>query len=106
VRAGVELVVVFPTRDAVGLAGLTDLHIWKPEHIDERLAFRPRHPLQVLVVRAHALPDPLTLARVPEYGGCSSWVDLPLDWRGGGRATHDLDHLRGVAERVRSTLGD
>ena len=104
VRAGVELVDVIATSDADGLADLTDLHIWKPEHIDERLAFRPRHPLQVLIVRAFGLPEPVTLERTPEYGGCSSWVDLPVTWRGEGRAAHDTTHLRAVAERVRDAL--
>lgn len=104
VRAGVELVDVIATSDAAGLADLTDLHIWKPEHIDERLAFRPKHPLQVLVVRAFALPQQVTLARVPEYGGCSSWVDLPVDWNGEGHATYDPTHLQDIADRVRGAL--
>jgi hypothetical protein len=105
VRAGVDLVDVIGTDDASAVAELTDLHIWKPEHIEERLAFRPRHQLQVLVVRAVALPEPVTVQRLPEYGGCSSWVDLPVGWHGEGTATHDLDHLRTVATRVRTTLG-
>ncbi|HSK90776.1 MAG TPA: DUF1802 family protein [Euzebyales bacterium] len=104
VRAAVDLVDVIPTTDAAGLATLTDLHIWKSEHIDERLAFRPKHPLQVLVVRAVALPRPHTVQRRDEYGGCSSWVDLPVSWQGEGTATHDLAHLRHVAARVRGAL--
>lgn len=104
VRAGVDLVDVIATNDADGLSKLTDLHIWEHEHIAERLAFRPKHPLQVLVVRAFALPEPVTMDRVPEYGGCSSWVDLPVAWQGGGRATHDVAHLRDVADRVRGAL--
>jgi hypothetical protein len=105
VRAGVDLVDVIGTDEAAAVAELTDLHIWKPEHIEERLTFRPRHQLQVLVVRAFALPEPVTLQRLPEYGGCSSWVDLPVEWHGEGTPTHDLGHLRAVATRVRTTLG-
>jgi len=105
VRAGVELVDVIGTDDAAALAALTDLHIWKPEHIEERLAFRPRHELQVLVVRAVALPQPVRLERVAEYAGCSSWVDLPVAWHGEGRPAHDADHLRTVITRVRDALG-
>lgn len=104
VRAGVELVDVIGTVDAAALADLTDLHIWRSEHIEERLAFRPRHPLQVLVVRAVALAQPVTLERLPDYAGCSSWVDLPVDWHGDGVSTHDLEHLQAVAARVRDAL--
>jgi hypothetical protein len=105
VRAGVDLIDVIGTDDAAGLADLTDLHIWRPEHIDERLAFRPKHQLQVLVVRAIALPEPVTLQRLPEYSGCSSWVDLPVNWQGTGVPTHSVEHLRAVADRIRATLG-
>lgn len=104
VRAGVELIDVVPTTDAAALADLTDLHIWRPEHIAERLAFRPKHALQVLVVRAVALPEPVALTRQPEYGGCTSWVDLPVDWRGEGEPVHDDTHLAAVADRVRAAL--
>ena len=104
VRAGVELVDVVGTDDVEALAALTDLHIWRPEHIEERLAFRPRHQLQVLVVRGVALPRPVTLERVPKYAGCSSWVDLPVEWQGEGRPVHDADHLNAVAARVRDAL--
>jgi hypothetical protein len=106
VRAGVELVDVIGTTDDAALADLTDLHIWRSEHIQERLSFKPRHPLQVLVVRAVALPAPVTLERRPEYGGCTSWVDLPVDWEGEGRPAHDLEHLRAIAARVRDTLDE
>lgn len=104
VRAGVELVDVIGLTDVAALADLTDLHIWTPEHIAERLAFRPKHPLQVLVVTAVQLADPITLDRTPEYGGCSSWVDLPLRWDGTGRRTHTGEHLRQVAARVRAAV--
>lgn len=105
VRAGVELVDVIPLTDAAVLAALTDLHIWTPEHIEERLAFRPKQPLQVLVVDAIALDEPVRLTRTSAYGGCSSWVDLPVVWRGAGRSTHTASYLRDVASRVRAAVG-
>jgi len=55
-------------------------------------------------VRAVALPEPVTLERDPEYGGCTSWVDLPISWEGEGQPTHDEQYLRAVAGRVRDAL--
>ncbi|MBW3605821.1 MAG: DUF1802 family protein [Actinobacteria bacterium] len=104
VRAGVELVDVIPIADAAALATLTDLHIWTHEHIAERLAFRPKHALQVLVVDAIALDNPLELVRTPEYGGCTSWVDLPLRWDGRGTRVHPRAHLDEVAARIRGVV--
>lgn len=105
VRAGVSLVDVVPVADADALAGLHDLHIWTPDHIAERMAFRPRHPLQVLVVDTVRLTDPVELERTPEYGGCSSWVDLPLEWDGDGAPVNDAERLTDVAGRVRAAVG-
>lgn len=104
VRAGVELVDVIPVTDAGAVAALTDLHIWTREHIEERLAFRPKHPLQVLVVNAVALPEAVTVERIPAYGGCSSWVDLLLTWHGEGHHMHTGEHLRLVADRIRAAV--
>ena len=58
---------------------LAELHIWTPESVQaDRLDFRPRHRLTVLVVQAIPLVEPVRLLRTPEYAGCVSWVDVPL----------------------------
>jgi hypothetical protein len=104
VRAGVHLVDVVDVTDVDDIAGLRDLHIWTPDHIAERLAFRPKHALQVLVVDTIRLPEPVTVVRMPEYGGCSSWVDLPLDWEGEGEAVRDRAELDAIADRIRAAV--
>ena len=49
---------------------LRRLHIWTAESVRaDRLDFRPRHRLTVLVVQASPLVEPVRLARTPEYGG-------------------------------------
>lgn len=102
VRCGVSLVEAVPVARPEGLAEIADLHIWTDESIrTDRLEFRPRHPLQVLVVRAFALPSPARLARRDEYGGCKSWLELPLRWDGrSGQQVHDEARLAADAERV------
>ena len=66
----------------------------------DRLDFRPKHRLTVLVVQASPLVEPLRLARAPEYAGCKSWVPLPVDptW---AAPVHDDATLQKIAERVR-----
>ena len=70
----------------------------------DRLDFRPKHRLTVLVVQASPLVDPVRLARAPDYAGCTSWVQVPLhpDW---ATPVHDDTALRDVAERVRRSVG-
>lgn len=106
VRAGVSLVDAVQVRRPDGLREIEDLHIWTHESIvTDRLDFRPKKELQVLVVRAVALPDAVTLERVEAYGGCKSWLDLPVAWTGDARQVHDNARLAQDVERVRRAVG-
>lgn len=105
VRCGLSLVDVVAVARPVGLADVEDLHIWTGESIrTDRLEFRPTKALQVLVVRAVELPAPVTLERIQAYGGCKSWLDLPVAWAGEGRQVHDERRLALDAARVRAAV--
>jgi hypothetical protein len=104
VRAGARVVAAVSVNHPERIDEIEDLHIWTPESVRaERLDFRPRHRLTVLVVSARPLRAPLPLARTPDYAGCTSWVELPVepDW---GRPVHDDDTLLAVADRVRDSV--
>jgi hypothetical protein len=106
VRCGVSLVEAVSVARPEGLAKIADLHIWTEESVRaDRLEFRPRHPLQALVVRAFALPEPVRLVRRAEYSGCKSWLELPVHWDGrSGQQIHDDARLAADAERVRKAV--
>ena len=70
----------------------------------DRLDFRPRHRLTVLVVQACALSEPIVLPREPEYAGCTSWVELPVAAQR-KRPVHDHAALAAVARRVHDAVG-
>ena len=107
VRAGLSLVAAVDVRRPDRLGEIEDLHIWTAASVQEdRVAFRPKHALQALVVRTFALPQPVELTRLDAYGGCTSWLDLPVDWDGqAGRQIVSDEQLRAVADRVRETVG-
>ncbi|WP_152409114.1 DUF1802 family protein, partial [Mycobacterium tuberculosis] len=48
--------------------------------------------------------EPVRLARTPEYGGCTSWVQLPLTPQL-AEPVHDEAALAEVAARVREAVG-
>jgi len=106
VRAGLTLADAVAVARPERLDEIADLHIWTADSIrEDRLEFRPRHALHALVVRAVELPEPVTLDRVEAYGGCRSWLDLPVGWDGrSGRQVHDEDRLHADAARVRAAL--
>jgi len=105
VRAAAKVVAAVAVNRPDGLEEIVQTHIWTGESVRaDRLDFRPRHLLTVLVVQARPLIEPVRLLREPAYAGCVSWVDLPV------RAAladpvHDDATLAEIAERVRASVG-
>ncbi len=105
VRAAAKVVAALPVDRPEGLEAIEDLHIWTAESVRaDRLDFRPKHKLAVLVVSAMPLTEPVRLPRMPEYAGCTSWVRLPLR-PVLGPPVHGEVALSAVAARVRDAVG-
>ncbi|CCK56868.1 Conserved protein of unknown function [Mycobacterium canettii CIPT 140070008] len=105
VRAAAKVVAAVNVNRPEGLGAIEDLHIWTAESVRaDRLDFRPKHKLAVLVVSAIPLAEPVRLTRTPEYAGCTSWVQLPLTPRLAA-PVHDEAALVEVAARVREAVG-
>lgn len=105
IRAGAKVVAAVSVSNPAALSEIAPLHIWTDESVQQdRLDFRPKHRLTVLVVQAAPLREPVRLARTPDYAGCTSWVDVPIapQW---GQPVHDDTALAAVAERVRRGVG-
>ncbi|WP_431239658.1 DUF1802 family protein [Mycolicibacterium aichiense] len=104
IRAAAKVVAAVAVSDPQGLADIEDLHIWTAESVQaDRLDFRPRHQLTVLVVQAFPLAEPVRLVREPHYRGCTSWVQLPATGAVGA-PVHDASVLAGIATRVRAAV--
>ncbi|OBH03108.1 DUF1802 family protein [Mycobacterium sp. E3247] len=105
IRAVAKVVAAVEVNRPEGLAAIEDLHIWTAESVRaDRLDFRPKRKLAVLVVAVHPLRKPVEITRTPEYGGCKSWVELPVR---APVAPPVLDEaaLAEVAARVRGAVG-
>ena len=103
-RAGAKVVAAVEVGRPECLDEIEPLHIWTAESVRaDRLDFRPKHRLTVLVVQASPLQAPLKLARTPDYAGCKSWVPLPVDphW---APPVHAHEVLAEIAERVRRSV--
>ncbi len=104
-RAAAKVVAAQDVNRPDGLAALEDLHIWTAASVRaDRLDFRPKHKLAVLVVSVIPLAEPVRITRTPEFAGCKSWVELPV------RAplappVYGEAALDRVARRVRDAVG-
>lgn len=107
-RAAAKVVAAQEVNRPDGLSAIEDLHIWTAETVrHERLDFRPKHKLAVLVVSVIPLIEPVPLTRSPDYAGCTSWVQVPLTPADVRLAApvHDDAALDEVAARVRDAVG-
>lgn len=104
-RAAAKVVAALEVNRPENLEEIEDLHIWTTASIrKDRLDFRPKHRLAVLVVQAAPLVEPVQLARAPDYAGCASWVQLPVTPTL-AEPVYDEATLRRVAGRVRDAVG-
>jgi hypothetical protein len=105
-RAAAKVVAVLAVNRPDNIEAIEDLHIWTSQSVrEDRLDFRPRHRLTVLVVQAIPLVEPVELPRTPDYAGCTSWVELPAVRPKLGTPVRDDAALRRVAARVRDAVG-
>jgi hypothetical protein len=99
VRLWLHVTDAFEVTDPGHLAGLAGQHIWTGDYAVERLRWRPRQPLIVMLTRAWRLVEPLWLPLEPRYGGCSSWVQLAAapDLNGSVRVLDDAAYAARVS---------
>jgi hypothetical protein len=71
-----EVTDVYETLDAAEVGALSAQYIWTTNYAEERLRWRPKKPLYVLLLRVYRLPTVHTLPVLPSYLGCKSWVEL------------------------------
>lgn len=69
----------FEVSDPATVEALLPFHIWTEGFVTERLKWKPRLPLSVLLLRVYRLAESQQIAYRTEYGGCKSWIDLPIE---------------------------
>ena len=101
-----EVTDLFLTHDLDALLRLSGLYAWSEDYIRMRMAYKPRKPMNVVVVRTWKLPAPVEVPVLEHFAGCKSWVPLEqaVSLDGSTRALADEDHASRV-EVVDSVLG-
>ncbi len=55
---------------------LSPHYIWTDAYAQSRLRWKPMLPLSVMLLRVYRLERPVSVPFIPEYRGCTSWVDI------------------------------
>jgi hypothetical protein len=76
IDAWAEVTDLFECSDLEALLALASHYAWSPDYIRMRMAYKPRKPMNVVVVRASLLPAPVDVPVEDHFAGCKSWVPL------------------------------
>lgn len=71
-----EAVADFEVRSLEQLEKLLPYHMWSEGLAEDRLRWKAKEPLHVLLLRVYILDEPAEIPVLPEYSGCRSWVEL------------------------------
>lgn len=67
---------ILPVTEAAVIQALLPFHVWNEQFISDRLKWKPKQPLYILLLRAYKLAQAQVIPYCSEYGGCKSWIDL------------------------------
>lgn len=76
IQAWATVTHTFQVTEIDSIEALLPFHIWNLEFVSERLKWKPKVPLSVLLLRVHCLPQVQTIPYRSSYSGCKSWIAL------------------------------
>jgi hypothetical protein len=71
-----EITDILMVSDESAVAKLLPFHIWNEQFVSDRLRWKPRQSLFILLLRTYRLPQAQLISYRTEYAGCRSWIDL------------------------------
>jgi hypothetical protein len=74
-----ELVEDIEIMDQAQIDRLYAFHIWTERFTEDRLHWKRKNPLHLLLLRIYKLEHPLEVDIRSEYNGCKSWIELQGD---------------------------
>ena len=97
---------VLELEDQGKVDDLAPHYIWTTGYAQSRLRWKPMLPLTVMLLRAYRLEAPVTVPWIPEYSGCTSWVDILENVPLGRMETVLSDaEFRAQADAIKGSLG-
>ncbi|MBE8986575.1 DUF1802 family protein [Nostoc sp. LEGE 12450] len=102
-----EITDILPVSDEFLVNALLPFHIWNEHFISDRLKWKPRQPLYILLLRTYKLTQDQEIPYHPKYGGCKSWIDLDqsINLQETTPALSDFAYTQ-LVQTIRGIVGD
>ena len=97
---------ILPISEEAVVKALLPFHIWNEQFLSDRLKWKPRQPLYVLLLRAYKLAQTQMIPYRSEYGGCKSWINIAeaISIAGAEPVLDDAAYL-GLGKEIRAIVG-
>ncbi|MBW4628530.1 MAG: DUF1802 family protein [Brasilonema octagenarum HA4186-MV1] len=107
INSWAEITDIFPVSEESVVNALLPFHIWNEYFISDRLKWKPRQPLYILLLRTYKLPQEQEIPYCTKYGGCKSWIDLdgPISLQGSQPILSDSIYAQLVGQ-IRDIVSD
>ncbi len=97
-----EAKAVREVNDLAVLKKLEKYHIWTDSYVNARMAYNPKKPMSVVLLRVYNLQDPIRVDTKEEWVGCRSWI--PVDLEATGRPAVDDNTFSRISREVMEVL--
>lgn len=89
-------------NDPAVLKKLEKYHIWTDSYVNARMAYNPKKPMSVVLLRVYNLSSPIRVDAKEEWAGCKSWI--PVDLEAAGRPAVDDNTFSRISREVMEVL--
>ena len=91
-----EITDVFLVAWEPAITALFPYHIWNEKFVSDRLKWKQKQPIYILLLRTYRLAETVEIPYISEYGGCRSWIDLaaPISLEGSEAVLSDREYIK------------
>ena len=97
-----QAVEVKEINDLAAIKSLEKYHVWNESYVNARMAYNPKKPMSVILLRVFKLDNPIIVGSKPEWAGCKSWI--PLDMEAAGKPVIGDSQFDKIASEVKGVL--
>lgn len=97
-----EAIRVAEITEESALRLLAKYHVWSESYVNARMAYNPKKPMSVILVRVYNLQNPIRVESKQEWAGCKSWI--PIDVEAAGTPALDDSAFSRIESEIMEVL--